>query len=229
MKRKKIMIIADSVSMPRPGIRYEDTWIYLLKKEFPQYDIMDRTARGSTSTRLVTEGGGGLDLLESYMPDIVILQQGMVECVPRLFDKRSAEFYLVSRVMPPRIRQRYIEYVKRNRVRNPEVTEVSPEQFRSNITNFFTRAGAISARCIVIPILPPTDLHMRKSPHIARNVERYNAIYRETAELFPGVTIVDPFRNKIDINELSIDETHINPRGLRMIFDELLPLLRSLP
>lgn len=211
--------------MPRPGIPYEDTWISLLKKDFPQYDIIDRTARGSTTTRLVTEGGGGMDLLETYMPDIVILQLGMADCAPRLFDKRSAEFYIVSRILPARIRQRYIEYVKKHRVRNPGVTEVAPEQFRANITNFFTRTRAISAKTIIIPILPATDIMIRKSPHVTINVDRYNAIYHETVLLFPDVTIVDPFRNNVDINTLAVDETHINPEGLRMIYDALKPLL----
>ncbi|HNW28888.1 MAG TPA: SGNH/GDSL hydrolase family protein [Spirochaetota bacterium] len=225
MKKKKIIIVADSVSMPRHGVSYEETWIHMLKCEFPAYDIMDRTARGSTSTRLVTEGGGGADLLESYMPDIVILQIGMAEAAPRLFDKRGLEYAIVSRYMPPRLRQRYIEYVKRRRVRSAEITDVSPEQFRTNITSFFERAKKISARVILIPILPTTDEYARKSPHAPKNVERYNAIYRETAARFENVTIVDPFRPGIDINALSIDELHINTEGSKLIFNALKPLL----
>ncbi|HOT44768.1 MAG TPA: SGNH/GDSL hydrolase family protein [Spirochaetota bacterium] len=225
MKQKKIIIIADSVSMPRHGVAYEETWIHMLKREFPAYDIMDRTARGSTSTRLVTEGGGGADLLESYMPDIVILQIGMAEAAPRLFDKRGLEYALVSRYMPPRLRQRYIEYIKKRRVRSPEITDVAPEQFRKNITAFFERAKMISARIILIPILPTTDEYARKSPHAPKNVERYNAIYRETAALFENVTIVDPFRPGIDINAISIDELHINPEGSKLVFNALKPLL----
>ncbi len=225
MKHKKIIIITDSLSMPRPGITYEETWIHMLKREFPAYDFIDRTARGSTSTRLVTEGGGGADLLESYMPDIVILQLGMAEAAPRLFDKRGMEFAIVSRYMPPRIRQRYIAFVKKNRVRSPDITDVPPEQFRANITAFFERAKKISARILLIPILPPTDEYTRKSPHVPENVERYNAIYRETAALFDNVTIIDPFRPGIDINDISIDELHVNSEGSRMIFRSLRPLL----
>ncbi len=225
MKQKKIIIIADSVSMPRHGMAYEETWIHLLKREFPAYDIMDRTARGSTSTRLVTEGGGGADLLESYMPDIVILQLGMAEAAPRLFDKRGMEFAIVSRYMPPRLRQKYIAYVKKRRVRNPDITDVTPEQFRANIRTFFERAKRISARIILIPILPPTREYTLKSPHAPKNVKRYNEIYLETVSLFDNVTIVDPFRPGIDINAISIDELHVNSEGSRLIFEALKPLL----
>ena len=56
-------------------------------------------------------------------------------------------------------------------------------------------------------------------------MERYNAIYRETAALFDNVTIVDPFRPGIDINRVAVDELHVNSEGSRMIFDSLKPLL----
>jgi acyl-CoA thioesterase I len=227
MKRKKIMIVTDSVSMPRPEIRYEDTWIYLLRKEFPHYDIIDRPGRGSTSTRLVTEGGGGVDLLEMYKPDIVILQLGMADAAPRLFNKRGLEYRIVSRSLPAWARRRYIDWVKKHRVRDPEVTEVPPEEFRANITSFFRRAHSIGARVLVIPILPPIRFMVKKSPHVGRNVDRYNAIYHDSAARFPNVEIVDPFRDngETGIDDLAIDEVHINPSGLRMIFESLKPLL----
>jgi len=218
------MIITDSIAMPRPDIRYEETWVYLLKKEFPHYDFIDRPARGSTSTRLAPQHGG-LDLLETYMPDIVILQQGMVECAPRLFQKRSLEYYIVSRILPARTRNWYIGYVRKHRGRNPDITDVEPEQFRANITGFVKRARSISARVIIIPILPPAAILVKKSPHILKNINRFNAIYHEVARSFPNVTIVDPFRSNIDINELAIDEIHVNQKALRMVYEALKPLL----
>lgn len=224
MKRKKIMIITDSIAMPRPDIRYEDTWVYLLKKEFPHYDFIDRPVRGSTSTRLSPQHGG-LDLLETYMPDIVILQQGMAECAPRLFRKRSLEYYIVSRILPARIREWYIDFVKKHRGRNPDITDVEPEQFRANIAGFVRRARSISARVIIIPILPPAEILLKKSPHILKNIDRFNEIYHEAARSFPNVIIVDPFREGTDINALAIDEIHVNKKALRMIFDALKPLL----
>lgn len=227
MKHRRIMVITDSIAMPRDEIRYEETWIYMLKREFPGYDFIDRPGRGSTSFRLVTEGGGGLDLLERYMPDTVILQQGMAECAPRLFDKQSLEYYVVSKILPAGMRKRYIDHVKKHRGRNPDITDVSPEQFRSNIRAFFRRAREISARVYVIPILPPADILLAKSPRIGQNIDRFNAIYHEAAREFPNVRIVDPFRNGADINEIAIDEIHVSPKGLRMIFDALKPLLRE--
>lgn len=49
--------------------------------------------RGLTTDVLNTLGGGdiftyGSDCLEHFMPDIVILQLGIVDCAPRLFKKK---------------------------------------------------------------------------------------------------------------------------------------------
>lgn len=222
-KRKKILIITDSVSMPRPGVPYEQTWIYLIKRAFPMHDIIDRPGRGSTSTRLVTEGGGGADLLETYMPDMVIIQIGMADCAPRLFNKRGIEFRIVSRYLPSAIRQRYIAYVKRHRVRNPNVTEVPPDEFRRNIALYLERCGRIGARAIIISILPPTKEMIRKSPHIRVNVDRYNAILREEAER-AGAAVIEPFRGRA-IDDIAVDELHINAEGMKMIYQSLRPFL----
>ena len=221
MTRKKIIIIADSVSMPRPGVPYEDTWIYRIKKEFPHYDFIDRSARGSNSARLVTEGGGGADLLESYRPHMVILQFGMADCAPRLFDKKSMEYRLVSRVLPGGLRTRYIDHVKKHRVRNPGITDISPEGFRNNVTAYLERARSISAKVIIIPILPPSEEYMRKSPHVRENVDHYNEIFREAARKFPHVRIVEPFLNEADMSGIWVDELHIGAKGAEIIFSAL--------
>ena len=110
---KKVIIITDSVGMPRDELKYEDTWIYMLKNTFKNHDFIDKSARGSTTARLVTEGGSGIDTLETYNPDIVILQLGITECAPRLFKKPGLEFYIVSR-MPAKLRAKYINHIKQD-------------------------------------------------------------------------------------------------------------------
>jgi lysophospholipase L1-like esterase len=115
--------------------------------------------------------------------------------------------------------------VKKHRGRDPEITDVEPEQFRANITGFVRRAQSISTRVIIIPILPPAEILLKKSPFILKNIDRFNEIYHEAARLFPNVIIVDPFREGTDINELAIDEIHVNKKALRMIFNALKLLL----
>ena len=204
--------------MPRPGIKYEDTWIYLFKSKFSDFDVIDRPARGSTSMRLVQEGGGGLDLLELYMPDRIIIQMGLAECAPRLFRKDGFEKKFINTWLPAKIRDDYVKAIKEKRGRNPEFTDVPPEQFRSNIFNFAERCGKLNVKLVIFRLLRPTDLFIRKSPFIKQNIDRSNRIFDEVSANFENVTLLDPISTELDINSLSLDELHVNREGHKLFF-----------
>jgi len=217
-KDKRILIITDSVSMPRLEVKYEDTWIYLLKKKFRNFDIIDRPARGATSMRLITEGGGGMDLLELYLPGIIILQFGLAECAPRLFKKNGFEKRFINNFLPPRLRKYYIKRVRKIRGRKPQFTDVSPEQFKHNIYNFAGRCKAHNIKLAIIKILRATDIFLKKSPFVQQNIDLYNSIYEQAALDFDNITLIDPIDIKYDINSLCIDELHITPQGQKLYF-----------
>jgi len=217
-KRERIIIITDSVSMPRQEIKYEETWIYLFKNKFRDFDVIDRPARGSTSMRLVQEGGGGFDLLESYMPDRIILQMGLAECAPRLFKKNGFEQRFINKYLPAKTRNDYIKMIKKRRGRNPEFTDVSPDQFRANIFSFAERCKNHNIKLVIFKILRPTDLFIRKSPFIKQNIDRSNNIFEEASASFDNITLIDPISMKHDINVLSIDELHVNSEGHKLFF-----------
>ncbi len=225
-KGKRVLIISDSMAMPRPGVKYEETWIYLLKQAFPEYDVLERPDRGSTSLRLITEGGGGVDLLEMYEPDMVILQLGMTECAPRLFKKTGFEYFFLNRIIPRRYRLNYVNFIKKKRGRNPRITDVSPENFRANLTNYFERARKMNVKVIAFLISRVTKLFVSKSPHITENINLYNSIYREVARAFPNVHLVVPFAEEVNMEEIAVDELHVDARGHQILFNNLKPFLK---
>ena len=217
-KNERILIITDSVSMPRMELKYEETWIYLFKKKFKHLDIIDRPARGATSMRLINEGGGGVDLLELYLPDRIILQLGLAECAPRLFKKNGFENKFINIFLPSRLRQYYIKIIRKTRGRKPQFTDVSPEQFKYNVYNFAERCKVHNVKLAIIKILRPTDIFFKKSPFIKQNVDIYNSIYEKISLDFDNITIIDPIDIKYDINSLCIDEMHINSQGQKLYF-----------
>jgi len=226
-KRERILIITDSVSMPRMEVKYEETWIYLLKKKFSHFDIIDRPARGATSMRLIYEGGGGIDLLELYLPDKIILQLGLAECAPRLFKKNGFEKRFIDKFLPEKLRRYYINRVKKKRGRNPQFTDVSPEQFKYNIYNFAERCKIHNIKLAIIKILRPTDLFLKKSPFIKQNIDIYNSIYEKASLDFDNITIIDPIEIELDVNSLCLDELHINSKGHKLYFMELERYLKA--
>lgn len=221
MRNNKVLIITDSVSMPRPGVSYEETWICLLKKKYPELDIIDRPARGATSRRLVTEGGGGFDLLETYMPGTVILQFGLAEAAPRLFRKDGFEFFFMNRILSAALRKKYINYVKKKRPRKPELSDVPPEEFRNNIKLYMQRCLNYGTRVLVIRVLKATDYYISKSPRIQECIDVYNRIYDEVASEFPNVTVISPVKEDMDVNSICLDELHIDKEGHKIYFREI--------
>lgn len=129
--KKKVLCIGDSLSLPGHLNSYEDTWFYLLKKGFPDLDFISYFKRQLSTNVLVSMGGGengmdkwpkGADCLEAYMPEIVILQLGIVDCAPRLlhnFDK------IILKLIPLNHTSNYIKLIKKIRSRNITNTIVS--------------------------------------------------------------------------------------------------------
>ncbi len=220
---KKILVITDSISMPREGLPYEDTWICLVKEKYPLCDFIDRSARGTTSMRLVNEGGGGVDLLESYEPDAVILQFGTAECAPRLFRKNGLEHFVMNRIMPRGPRERYIRYVKKTRTRNPALADVPPAVFEMNLRSYLTRAESIPAPVYAFLIPRAADLFRAKSPRIQEAIDVYNGIFLKLKEEFPFFECIEPFDEGTDVNTITTDELHINRQGNRILFNKIVP------
>ncbi|PKL40891.1 MAG: hypothetical protein CVV44_04595 [Spirochaetae bacterium HGW-Spirochaetae-1] len=227
-ERLRILIAADSMAMPRSVTSYEETWIHMLKTKFPLYDIIDKSERGFSTERLVTAGGGGVDLLEMYTPDIVILQAGMIDAAPRLFRRQGFEYWFLQNVIPLRFKKTYIDYIKRHRGRRPETTYISPEKFRSNIINYFDRAVKIDCRIIAILLAKPNRNLLAKSPYAYINIEKYNAIYREVASSYSNVMLIQPFDDDYDYDRIVVDEYHHNGEGAEIICAKLSNAIKQL-
>lgn len=218
------MIIGDSLAMPRPDVCYEDTWVYKLIKALPELEFIDKTMRASTSERLVTEGGGdnnnpyGADLLEHYMPDIVVMQIGIVDCAPRYIKKGSLENIILNRIMPRSMRTVYMDLIKKNRVRDPQKAYVPRHRFRSNLSNYFQRADNHNVKVIAIMIAPVTSAFIDKSPFANQSIKNYNNIYHDLSRDFGNVDLVYPFDDVINLEDVTIDGYHINLEGHDIIF-----------
>lgn len=214
--------------MPRTGIPYEKTWIWHFKTAFPDYDIIDRPMRGATTNRLVLEGGGGIDLLELYSPDIVIIQMGHAECAPRLFRKSGFEHFFMHRILPRRYFRTYINYIKKRRVRMPDCTDIDHSVTVNNIRAYIERCSRQNVKLVYFKIQRPNDYYITKSPYIGRNIERYNAALDTFASEYSCVTLADPIKNYHDVNSLCIDELHINPEGHLIYFREIEEIIKKI-
>jgi lysophospholipase L1-like esterase len=221
---KKVLIIADSMAMPSENVKYEDTWIFKVKESFKNIHFIDRSRRGTTTDRLIQEGGGyknvkgGADLLEYYKPDIVIIQLGLVDCSPRLVNRDALCIKIINR-LPIFLKNRYYLLKKRYSYRKPENAYVSINQFYSNYENFIQRARNLKTNIIGITIAPVAENFIEKSPYIIDSITKYNHALSKL-EVNENFKLINPFKDP-QLSNLFVDEMHFNAYGNDLIFNAL--------
>ena len=226
-KKRKVLCIGDSLSLPGHLNSYEDTWFFKLKTEFPNYDFLCFFKRQLTIEVLVTMGGGidgidnwpkGADCLEAFMPDIVILQLGIVDCAPRLLNKYERK--IVS-ILPLGMRSSFIILVKKYKKRSSTNTTVSFQNFKNNLDNYLSRAEKIAKKIIIIPISIPDSTFFAKNKEALINVETYNNYYFDLASKKDVVICTTELSPNISVNSVYQDGYHPNQLGHNFIFQEL--------
>lgn len=227
-KKIRVMIVCDSTGMPREGLPYDHTWISLLRMKYPLLEIIDRPQRGGTTFRLVMEGGGGRDLLELYEPSIVILQTGITDCAPRLFRRDGLEYRFINRCLPKKLLPRYINFIRKHRVRNPLYAYVSLQQFHNNVVSFVKRAVTAKCQIIIIGILPPCSQFTAKSPFADQSIDNYNEILVNIQNEYKNVSVVFPMAGQSEVDRFFMDEIHVNRDGSLMIFNSVDRALKTL-
>jgi lysophospholipase L1-like esterase len=82
-KTSTILILTDSLAFPRSEpeiVPYERTWVALLKRKFPEIDIVHCGRGGATIVDLYKHSTYFHGTIE---PKLVLVQSGVVDCAPR--------------------------------------------------------------------------------------------------------------------------------------------------
>jgi lysophospholipase L1-like esterase len=228
----KILCIGDSLSLPGHGNIYEDTWFYKLKKEFIELDFISIFQRSLTTKGLNTMGLSkdmiyGADNLEFYNPKIVILQMGIVDCAPRLIYEHAFAWRFI-RIMPSKIVNLYVKYLKKTKGRDPKNVYVTPKEFEANLELYFKRCKLKQVEKLIYIAIPyPSDEMVIKNPRIIENVVNYNNIIIELSNKFDFIEILKPLDDRV-YNDIYDDGYHPNPKGNLIVFDELCDVIRTI-
>ena len=127
---KKILIISDSLALPRPKpeiCEYKDTWPKLLSST-GEFEIHQVSIGGATSKDLLKQ----VNYHKMFNPDIVVIQVGIVDCVPRFMSRLELDISYSLGKYGKKLRafcnKKYIR-----KIRN--VTYVNKRDFKSNLRN----------------------------------------------------------------------------------------------
>jgi len=227
----KVLCIGDSLALPGHLNRYEDTWFYKIKMEYPEYDFISYFKRQLTTDVLTKMGGGeggvdkwpkGADCLEAYAPDVVIVQLGIVDCAPRLLNRYDRA---ILKVLPNGLNKSYIKILKRIRKRKVENTTVSFEQFKNNWINYLNRAKQFDALVIILSIAIPDSTLINKNRDILVNVKKYNDYLLELCSLFTNIKIVHALNPQNFEKQIYEDGYHPSQFGHDVLSNRLISIL----
>lgn len=164
----------------------------------------------------------GADCLEAFMPDVVIVQLGIVDCAPRLLNKFDR---IILKLIPGSSIRKYISILKKIRKRNVNNTLVPLDRFKNNWVNYLNRAKKTNTKVIIISISLPDDSFLKKNPGININVKKYNDLLVQFTKEYDNVFLtkaLEPGVNPLPVYE---DGYHPNHLGHDFIYSQLKPLL----
>jgi acyl-CoA thioesterase I len=224
-KKLKVLCIGDSLSLPGHGNQFEDTWYYKLQKHFSSFYFASYFKRATTTVVLVSEGGGdgkspaGSDCLEFYLPDIIIIQLGIVDCSPRYL-KRSKIVYKIVERLPLKLKRITYYFIKKLVNRSLKKADITPEQFQHHLKLYLNRCLENKVKKVVfIAICNPDENVKQKSPVLIQAVELYNKIITEISSQYNFTSVISPLNSgEIDLYD---DGYHPNPKGNDLVYKAL--------
>lgn len=218
MSVKRILCVGDSLALPREGISFDETWVYLLGKLNSQWEIVNVSRRGLTSADIVSHNSK--DFLEYYNPQIVVLQIGIVDCAPRYLKKKSIILRLLN-ISPKQIQNFVWRLIKKYFKRKPAYADVPKQEFEKHLSGFFMRCESVGVKkIIVLQIGKPGQAMLSQSPLIINQINDYNLIIAKVAKNFCSSHILNPLADGLSENYIE-DGYHISVIGAKKIAIEV--------
>lgn len=221
----RVLIVADSLALPRDGVSYENTWPAMLAAAMPDVTCINRGMRLATTERLVAEGDRGTDCLEWFQPDLVILQLGICDCAPRVLRRSTGA--IVYR-LPFGLGESISVLLERWRGRKVSNCYVSIAEYERNLRRYLARASALGVPVLAIAIMPASILLTEKNPGIAAQIETYNAVLDRLAAELEGFWVLHALQGVTTADTFFADGLHLNGDGAKLAAAAIEPDIRRI-
>lgn len=220
---KRIVILGDSLGMPRSGVQLEQTYPYLLQQSLVEFEIYAKHRRANDSA-IQSLPQTVLDDITYFCPDILVLHLGIVDCAPRLFSRFEQRALWNLKI----INKMIIGFMSKRR---RFFTKVFPKvyvkisQYEQNMQALIEAGKKSAQRVIVVNIASTSVENNHKSYGFERNIKAYNAVLNRLV-VSCGVELID--LNKVaDKTMLDNDGIHFNIAGNALLAEQLEQYCRS--
>jgi hypothetical protein len=173
-----VLIISDSLAFPRVFpelVSYPETYISILKKQFPKIDFIH-----------VGIGGGTIKALYQYSeyyhktlkPDLVFIQSGIVDCAPRTLTLIESE--IIKRI--PFLNNFIFKIIRTNSYFLRKYRRITYTDL-STFDNYVGKFEEAFERVYWINILPVVHGYEDKVSGIKENIDKFNSILHKNKNI----------------------------------------------
>lgn len=215
--KKQIVILGDSLSLPRNELTVEHTYPMILENLLEsEYKIFNKSIRANDTSLQIKSLYGDL---VGFNPDFVIIHLGIVDCAPRLFKRLERKVYsTINKVFP------IIKLFSRHRYLLTKLfpkVYVDIQQFEKNYRFLLQEINKMNTNVIVIGIADSSEETKAKSYNYEKNILTYNSAIKSIIKEFNNVFYIDVFNYK-DEEILLPDGIHLNKIGSRILANDIL-------
>jgi acyl-CoA thioesterase-1 len=223
MEDNVILIIGDSLGLPRENVPYKKTWPYLLNKVLSTSHVVIKVQRALTS-KMINEGVKA-DWLEFYRPKIVIIQVGIVDCAPRYLKNDSFLLKIIN-IQPSFIKKNVWKLIKNTKIRSPKNVDVSIIEFEKNINSYLTRCKSIGVEKVCLIKIAKCGKKMQiQNPKIIDQISSYNEVLNIVKDEYDFVETVNVLADA-DESYFIEDGYHLNEFGNSVLFKSIIEKIK---
>jgi len=229
-KRERVVILSDSLSMPRPdeSLLYEETYPYLLQQEMENcFEIINRGKRANTIQEQITDQYVYDDIMFFY-PKYVVIQLGIVDCAPRLFSRRFGK-YVIGNIKPLFLREFVIGQFSKRRI---FFTKHFPRQyvplskFSYGYDYLLNMVKEFGSTPIVVNIARTSPENDCRSYGFIQHIKNYNEAIEKTAQRHNAL-LIDMYKISESNAVLLDDGIHYNKLGSKILAQEIAATIKK--
>lgn len=211
----RIVIVTDSLGLPRESCNQELTWV----EEFLKLQ------NGNVVYTFLEGGKSSADLIRHPInklnPDLIIVQVGIVDAVRRATGKNYLK--VVSRI--PIINRTHSLITKRYHLLITKLFNIHYVNFNlflNNIKNFVRMNN--QAKIVFLSIAPAGKYLVDNTYRVKEDIELYNSALRDSK-----ADVINPFEDVQEIDDFLLkDGHHLNELGHKLVFESVIYYYRNL-
>ena len=207
---RRVLFITDSLGLPRrrpAPVLWGETYINRLRARLPHVETAHIGMPGGT----ITDLHGVAVYYESFQPDIVVLQSGIVDCAPRALSVKESQ--ALKRLKLRWLTRPWKKVLRRLR----NIAYTTPGEFENTLGKL--KALFPGADFYGIGIVPGCEAYEAKVPGISARIRDYNEILSRnisylSTESLPAAAIAADFH-------------HLTAEGHTILADRLVEIVND--